>query len=185
MRVISGKLRGRQLVPFKGGHLRPTTDRVKETIFNKLMGLIEGASVLDLFSGTGNLGIEALSRGARRVVSVESHRSSLKIISQNHRKLGIEGEVEVVAQDVLRFLNSYGEADEKFEIVLIDPPFTKKMAHEVMELMADSNVIAHGGWVVIESSSQERIDSEYRGFSQLDFRSFGDKNVSFFERVDE
>lgn len=184
MRIISGKLKGRQLIAFKGSHLRPTTDRVKETIFNKLMGIVEGARVLDLFSGTGNLGIEAWSRGADEVVSVESHKASLSIIKDNHTKMGISQGMQVVAQDVLKFLKE-PRVPGPYNIVLIDPPFTKKMAHEVMEAMTSSSVTQAGSVVIIESSSQERIDEDYGGFELLSKKSFGDKVVSFFERVSE
>lgn len=184
MRIIAGKFKGHQLMPFKGSQIRPTTDRVKESIFNKLMGQIEGAHVLDLFSGTGNLGIEALSRGAERVVCVENHKGSLNIIRENHKKLGVLGEIEVIPLDVLRFLKAFKVSDPKFDVVLIDPPFTKKMAHEVMEQMQKTDCVRSGGTVVIESSAHERIDSEYYGYSLLACKSYGDKNVSFFEKVE-
>jgi 16S rRNA (guanine966-N2)-methyltransferase len=182
VRIISGKLKGRNLVSFKASHLRPTTDRVKEAIFNKLAPYIVEASVLDLFSGTGNLGIESYSRGARQVVSVESHRTSIKIIKENYRQLEIGGEITLIHQDVMKFLRNPGEY-RAFDIVLVDPPFTKKMAHEVMELLVDSAVVRSGSLVVIESSSQERIDDKYSGLALMDRKSYGDKVASFFEKL--
>ena len=101
MRIIAGRFRGHQLVSFNADHIRPTTDRVKESIFNKLQNDVPGGRVLDLFSGTGNLAIESLSRGAESVVAVEMSKKSLAIIRKNLEKLGIKGEIQVVGDDVL------------------------------------------------------------------------------------
>lgn len=178
MRVISGRFKGHPLVAFDAPHIRPTTDRVKETIFNKLMMDIPDARVLDLFSGTGSLAIEALSRGAAHVECVEKNKKSLRIIRQNLEKLKIVDEIQVHPVDVLRFVQSY--QGPMFDVVLVDPPFTQKMAHSVMEVIAKSQVWARETLVVIESSSQERIDDDYGPFKLLDRKSFGDKCVSFF-----
>ena len=99
MRVISGKYKGRELVSFKADHIRPTTDRVKESIFNKLQSHIAGARVLDLFSGTGSLAIEAISREAESVTAVEMNKKSIEIIKKNLQLLKIT-EIEVLGQDV-------------------------------------------------------------------------------------
>jgi 16S rRNA (guanine966-N2)-methyltransferase len=183
MRIISGRLKGRQLASFKADHIRPTTDRVKETIFNILMGDIDGQRVLDLYSGTGNLGIEALSRGAAYVECVENHKSSLRIISENLKKMGISQEIRVVPQDVFRYLKSY--KGEGFQVIFIDPPFTQKLAHDTMLALQASSVSRPGGLVVIESSRQERIDDKYGAFQLLDRREFGDKSASFFQHKPE
>lgn len=108
MRIISGKYKGHPLVEFKADHIRPTTDRVKETLFNKLMFELEGTKVLDLFSGTGNLGIEALSRGAREVTFVEKHPKSLEILKKNLAKLKIPAvDYKIINMDVLSYLKKY------------------------------------------------------------------------------
>lgn len=178
MRIISGRFKGRQLTNFKAEHIRPTTDRVKETLFNILMGDIEGRRVLDLYAGTGNLGIEALSRGAAYVECVESHKLSLKIIRENLDKLGITKEVRVTAQDVFKYVKSYkGPA---FDVIFIDPPFTEKWAHDTMLALQSSSLAVTGAIVVIESSRHERIDDHYGSFRLLDRREFGDKSASFF-----
>jgi 16S rRNA (guanine966-N2)-methyltransferase len=178
MRIISGLFKGRQLKSFKADHIRPTMDRMKETIFNILMGDIPGARVLDLFSGTGNLGIEALSRGATYIELVESNRTSLKIISENLKLLKIEKAARVVAQDVFRYLKSY--KGEPFQVILIDPPFTEKWAHQVMQTIENSGVAGNGTLVVIESGRQEQLEDQYGAFQLLDRREFGDKSASFF-----
>jgi 16S rRNA (guanine966-N2)-methyltransferase len=137
MRIIAGKYRGHQLVSFKADHIRPTTDRVKETLFNKLQFQLEGAVVADLFCGTGNLGIEALSRDAKFCTFVEKNPKSLTITRQNFEKLKVpSSSYKVVNMEVIAFLKSYeGEA---FDIIFADPPFTEKMAHFVVEAASES-----------------------------------------------
>lgn len=183
MRIISGKFKGHQLVSFSADHIRPTTDRVKETIFNKLMFHVEDARVLDLFSGTGNLGLEAVSRGAKDVVCVEKSRKSIEIIQKNIQKLKVATGIRIINQDVLDFLKL--PQDEPFDLVLIDPPFTEKMADEVMEALSrNSNLVRNEGLVVLESSSFETLKERYPGYNLLGRKDFGDKVVSFFERGD-
>lgn len=177
MRIISGRFKGHQLVSFKASHIRPTTDRVKETIFNKLMSHVSGEVVWDLFSGTGNLGLEALSRGAEKVVFVEKQPKSIQILRQNIKKLGVEEEVEVVKRDVFSFLKDQLKPPK---IVLIDPPFTQKIAHDVMEQVSQLLFSSDSTRIVIESSAQERIENRYNNLILLDRKSFGDKTLSIY-----
>lgn len=179
MRIIAGTLKGRKLVSFTAQHIRPTTDRVKESIFNKLQGTLEGARVLDLFSGTGNLAIESHSRGASYVEAVESHPQSLKIIKKNIDILQISGFIQCIKFDVLKYLQNY--QGETFDVIFIDPPFTKSLSHSVLEAIGSSSVLKQGTWIVIESSKQERVDKEYNGLKFLEQKSFGDKKVTFYE----
>jgi 16S rRNA (guanine966-N2)-methyltransferase len=179
MRIISGKFRGRQLVDFQADHIRPTTDRVKETLFNKLMGLIEDARVLDLFSGTGNLGLECISRGARWVDFVEKHPKSVAIIRKNLDLLKVSEGFHLYAMDAFKYIESY--SGEAYDVVLVDPPFTQSLAHELAGKIATSSLLGPESVLVIESSSKEQIDERYPGLIRLDQRSFGDKHLNFFE----
>lgn len=179
MRIIAGKYKGLQLVSFKAEHIRPTTDRVKESIFNKWMAYLEGSRCLDLFAGTGNLSIEALSRGAREVCAVEKSKKSLKILRENLQKIGVpKEEIQVVQDDVFHFLKSY--QGEPFGLVFVDPPFTEKWADAVLKALAQSRVIGPGSQVVIESGTKEALSDKYIPLELLDRRPFGDKTVSYF-----
>lgn len=180
MRIISGKYGGRKLVSFKADHIRPTSDRVKESLFNKLSASWPEARVLDLFSGTGNLSIEALSWGARYVESVEMNSKSLAIMKENLDLLGIGHECRTVKSDVLKYLEKY--VGEPFDVVLIDPPFTEKMAHQVMQNISKSKVIAENTIVAIEYSKFEKMDAAYPPLKSFDTKNFGDKLVSFFSK---
>lgn len=179
MRVISGKYKGHKLVSFHADHIRPTTDRVKESLFNKWSTYLEGATVLDLFCGTGSLGIEALSRGAEFVEFVDSHEKSLKILRENVKKIGLKEGFHITKQDALRFLET---SDLQFGLILVDPPFTKSMAHDVLVTLAQSKVLVEGGLVAIESGTKERIEDDYSSLRLYDRKEFGDKTLSLYER---
>ena len=181
MRVIGGIFKGRILLSPKNNYLRPTSDRVKESLFNILRNDTAQAIVLDLFAGTGNLSIEALSQGAKKVFAVEKHPQSLKIIHNNLKNLQITAqEIQVFKSDVFDFLKRYKKS-LKFDLILIDPPFTQKLANETMEQLAKSSTFKKETLVVIESSQYESIADIYSPFSLFDRRYFGDKLLSFFK----
>lgn len=183
MRIIAGRWKGHSLVSFKASHIRPTTDRVKETQFNMMQSIIPGARVADLFCGTGNLGLEALSRGAAHVLFVEKHGQSLGITKSNIAKLKVDpSEFTLKAQDVIRFLKTY--EGEPFDVIFADPPFTEEMAHEVMEAADRSQAFGANTLMSIESARRERIDDEYQTLIRSDHREFGDKILSFYRKKD-
>lgn len=176
------------MASFDAGHIRPTTDRVKESIFNKLQGYFENAQVLDLFSGTGNLAIEALSRGALHVDSVEMNKKSIGIIQKNIELLQIsKDEIRVISSDVLKYLKQYqGSA---YDVILADPPFTQKMADDVLRSLCQSLAVGDDTLIMIESSTHEKLDSLYefeeqKPLERFDSRDYGDKVVSYFKRKD-
>ncbi len=177
MRVISGKFKGHSLTAFKADHIRPTTDFVKETIFNMLASYIEDSVVLDLFSGTGSLGIEAISRGATHVHFVDDHVKSIQILKQNLEKLKISEGFKISKLDVLKFLKS---PDLKAEIILIDPPFTEKMADQVMKALAE-NLPPELRFVCIESVKNEVIQDKYGKLSLYKRKDYKDKFLSVYK----
>lgn len=180
MRIISGKFKGHHLVSFQADHIRPTTDRVKETLFNKIQFDIEGSKVLDLFSGTGSLGLEAYSRGAKSVHFVDKHPKSLEILLKNIAKLKIPKEdYHTTKMDILSFTQKV--SSENYDIIFIDPPFTEKMAHEVMECLAKSKLFHTNSLITIESIKQERMDDQYGVLERYDHKDYGDKVLSFFK----
>jgi 16S rRNA (guanine966-N2)-methyltransferase len=182
MRIIAGRFRGRPLVSFKADHIRPTTDRVKESIFNKLQGWLDGSRVLDLYAGTGNLSCEAVSRGARSVDSVELSKKSISIIRENLKLLGIENDVRVHAEDVLKYLKRY--EGEPYDIVFADPPFTEKLADATLEALAKSRAVGPETIVMIESSSHETVKEAYEGLERTDERDYGDKRVTYWRKAE-
>lgn len=178
MRIVGGKYKGHHLVSFQASHIRPTTDRVKESLYNIWQNYIDGARVLDLFSGTGNLGLEALSRGAESVDFVDLNRKSIDILRQNIAKLKITEPHRVIQQDVIKFLAKYEGAP--YTLILIDPPFTEEMADEVMQAVSKSKVYDEHTLISIESGRREKIQEDYEPIYRYDVREFGDKFLSLF-----
>jgi 16S rRNA (guanine966-N2)-methyltransferase len=181
MRIISGRFKGRKLHAFKADHVRPTTDRIKENIFNIAAGNIPDARVLDLYSGTGNLGLEALSRGAKSVDFVENHRASVQIILKNIELLGVEDEVEIHRMEALEFLTR--RKGEPFDIILADPPFPSRICAETIKKCGESAAAGPETLVIIEHSKQEPLEPQIGAMECIDTRQYGDKFLSFYRRL--
>ena len=182
MRIIAGRWRGTRLATVgkgdPGAHLRPTPDRVRESLFSMLthMGVLEGARVLDLFAGTGALGLEALSRGAATAVFVENGRVAQRLISENINKLDVGDQTQVIRTDATR-LGAWEQAP--FDLVFLDPPYGKSMGQLAVE--AARNWMAPGAVVVWEESDFMLAPT---GFTPLDQRRFGEAHVTLLERDD-
>ena len=149
MRVISGSLRGRKLKEPTGRNIRPTTDKIKESVFNIVQFDIEGRKVLDLFAGTGQLGIEALSRGAKSAVFIDTAMESVKLIYENIKTCGFSEQTAVWARDALRYL----ESDEKFDLVFVDPPYDAKLADRAVSKIAEFDKLNLNGIIINEAKA--------------------------------
>ena len=182
MRIVAGTAKGRALAGPKttSKHIRPTADRVRETIFNVLGQWLEGQAVLDLYAGTGALGLESLSRGASKVVLVDSDREALALCRTNTDTLGFTKQVEILSQPVERSLATLGRRGDKFELVFADPPYAARVVETVLEGLAHHGVVAPGGTVVIEHDKREAAPQAHAGFEQVDQRRFGDTLVTLF-----
>ena len=152
MRVISGTSRGRKLKEPVGFDIRPTSDKVKESVFNIIQFDIEGRSVLDLFAGTGQFGIEALSRGAKSAVFVDSSADSVKIIRDNLKICGFSDLATVYARDVLRYLAN----DEKFDLIFIDPPYDTGLAEKALNIIAEFDKLNINGIIINERKADSQ-----------------------------
>ena len=145
MRVITGTARGRKLKTPEGMDIRPTTDNVKESVFNIIQFDIEGRRVLDLFAGTGQLGIECLSRGAREVVFIDQSREAVKIIRENLKTCGFTA--PVLQQEALSYLNTCGQ----FDLIFVDPPYDAGLYERGLEKVNSVDNLSDGGIIVCES----------------------------------
>jgi 16S rRNA (guanine966-N2)-methyltransferase len=152
VRIVAGSRKGHRIAAPKGSATRPTGDRVREAAFN-LIGPVEGAAALDLFAGSGALGLEALSRGARRCVFVESDRSACRVIQANLEKLRLTGAL-VVCRDVLRVLGEERRAGRRYELVLVDPPYGEWDALEQRLGRLLPAVLAADGLLVVETDAR-------------------------------
>ncbi len=183
MRIIAGERKGTKLKGPKTRNIRPTTSIVKEYIFGFLGDFVRGKRVLDLFAGTGNLGIEAISRGAASVSFVDIFQQSIYIITDNLKKTGFENRSKIIKVDVFDFI-SYTYRDRiKFDIVLADPPFKYKELFKLCESEKLYNIIENGNYFIIEHYPELNKDSYYNGFELIKFRSFGGNRISIFKKA--
>lgn len=182
MRIVAGSARGRALAGPKATskHIRPTADRVRETIFNVLGQWLEGQKVLDLYAGTGALGLESVSRGASRAVLVDSDREALSLCRTNTDALGFGERVEILAQPVERALEVLGRRGDGFELVFADPPYAARVVETVLEGVKRHGLLAPGGTVIVEHDKREAAPESHEGFERVDQRRFGDTLVSLF-----
>ena len=151
MRVISGSARGRRLKELSGMETRPTTDKVKESLFNIIQFELEGRRVLDLFGGTGQLGIEARSRGAAHCTFVDQRRDAAALIRENVKTCGFSDQTRVVQGEALSFLAS---CREKFDIIFLDPPYQTELLPQCMEAIARFDILREHGIMVCESAAE-------------------------------
>jgi len=180
MRVISGAAKGRRLKAPKGRALRPTADRVKEALFNILPHDLSGRKVLDLFAGTGNLSIEALSRGAKAAVLVDVSREATRAIEENVRGLGLTGRSRVLTAPVFKSVRMLARREEKFDLIFLDPPYDKELVGETLKAIAAEGILAESGVVVAEHSVREKVQERYGALALSDRRRYGDTQLSFF-----
>ena len=179
MRIISGLSRGRKLATPKGQALRPTSDRVKESIFNILGERVNGKIVLDLFAGTGNLGIEALSRGAKRALFVERGRQAIRLIRKNLSQFGMEEHSEIIPKDVNRAIGILKERGESFDLILMDPPYEKGLIQKTLSKLSSYEIYHEDSILVIEHDRRERLPGKIDGWNLIRQRRIGDTIVSF------
>lgn len=158
MRVISGALKGKRLKPPIGEQVRPTTDRIKEAIFSIIQFEIPGACVLDLFCGTGQFGIEALSRGAERAVFVDESKTSIQLAVENIKSCRLESETKVHIKQYDSYIKS---ANEKFDIVFLDPPYGKGMIQNALQLISQFDLLCENGIIVCERDIHDTLDENY------------------------
>jgi len=179
MRVISGTSKGKRLATPKGQALRPTSDRVKESIFNILGELVERKVVLDLFAGTGNLGIEALSRGAQKALFVEKGRAATRLIQKNIYQCGFVGRTEIIPKDVNRAIGILHQRGEIFDLILMDPPYEKGLIEKTLEKLQSQKIYHEDTILIVEHDRREPLPQRSEGWKLVRQRRTGDTVVSF------
>lgn len=179
MRIISGKARGTKLFTLEGLDTRPTLDRVKESLFNIINNRIYASSVLDLFSGSGAIGLEFASRGAKRVVLCDASKKATDIIKKNIEKTHLEEKVELYNLDFKKMLEEIKE--KKFDIIYLDPPYKTDYIKESIELIKKYNIISPDGLIIAETDEDEKIEKQLKELdvNVLDKRKYGRANLFF------
>lgn len=183
MRIIGGRFKGRRLFSVTGKTVRPTADRIRESIFNILASKVMDAMVLDLFSGTGALGIEALSRGAREAVFVEKSRTALSAIQRNIQVCAVEGQARVIRWDIAKNLNCLQKMPLTFDLVFMDPPYNCNLIQKGLQNLHSSGCLNRGAWIVVEHGASESIPGTTAEFTRRDQRNYGKTLVTFLTDV--
>ncbi|QOX62800.1 16S rRNA (guanine(966)-N(2))-methyltransferase RsmD [Anoxybacterium hadale] len=177
LRIIAGELKGRRLFTPKDSNIRPTTDKVKESIFSMIAPYLEDAVVIDLFSGTGNLGLEALSRGAERCYFGDKSRSSMELTRQNiayckqeDRTVAILGDYEYVLRKI----------PEKADLIFLDPPYGKGLLEHCLELIAERSLLSEDGIIVAEHGIKTPMEDKLLGFTKIKEKKYGTIVISIY-----
>lgn len=177
MRIVAGKLKGLQLLGFDAENIRPTTDRVRENIFNKIQFIVPEAVVLDLFGGTGAVSLEFISRGADRVITCDNNKNSIDLINKNFSKAKLKANlIQGDYEDILKNFK-----DIQFDIIFLDPPFIEGYGERAIELIYEYNLLKSDGLIIYE----HLIDKSYilnEHFEIVDKRKYGTIGVSFIKR---
>jgi 16S rRNA (guanine(966)-N(2))-methyltransferase RsmD len=182
LKIIAGEYRGRILKTPEGKQVRPSSGLLRGVMFNVLGHFVAGKNVLDIYAGSGALGIEALSRGAAVVTMVEADRSTAGLIRQNLEMLKVQDKARVVIQDALDFVSSSGG---KYDIVLADPPYQANVSSQILDMVSKHGLLAPGGIMVIQHHRAEKIDAEVQGLTLWKSKKHGKSSVEFYTVNDE
>lgn len=180
MRIIAGDYRGQRLKAVPGMNTRPTADKIKGAIFNVLQEKTPGARVLDLFAGTGNLALEALSRGAKEAVLIEKSRTAQQIIRENIDHMGVE-QARLIAMDAFAYLEQHRE--ERFDLIFIDPPYHQGLVEKSLKLLADPCRLTDSGVIIAETAKDENLES-YDPFEIKKTGEYGDTKIWYLQRME-
>ena len=180
MRVITGKARGVQLKTPEGLQTRPTTDRVKEAMFSIIHFEIPGARVLDLFGGTGQLGIEALSRGAKSAVFVDSGEDACRLIRENLKRAKLEQDARVVRSDYMDYLR---RCRENYEIILLDPPYAEVFLENALKCITEIDILQSGGIIVTERPLGKELPWDFEGYTRSRDYKYGKILLTIYRKA--
>lgn len=179
MRVITGTAKGTTLKTPAGMLTRPTTERVKEALFSSLHFMLPGRRVLDLFSGTGQMGIEALSRGAASCVFVDNRREAAELIRENLRRTKLTERGRVLQLDYLTYLHS---CRERFDIILLDPPYAEKFLESALQKISEIDILEEDGIIITERPVEKCLEGEFEGLTRLKDHRYGKIMITTFQK---
>lgn len=184
MRIIGGTAKGRRLASFKAASIRPTTDKVREAIFNILCQPGDAGfrfkNILDIFAGTGAMGIEALSRGAETATFVDSSREAVQVIKKNLDLCKFTNRAQIISKDAISALEHISKKGGQFNLIFIDPPYSAAIMGDVLNAIADKKLLTADGIIVAECSKRMIWDKEIKDLENFDSRRYGDTAVSFY-----
>lgn len=181
LRITGGYYKNSKIISPKGRLIRPTSDRVREALFNILAKRIEGSFFLDLFAGTGAVGVEALSRGAEKSIFIENNNHCVKIINENLKRLNLQEVSNILRGDVISLLNSKGlNINEKMDLIYCDPPYRSTFTEDIMNAIHNKKLLKREGLLIFEHSSKDEIeDSNF--WDTVDSRRYGEAALTFLK----
>ena len=182
MRIIAGRWKGKILNSPKTEKTRPTLDRVKEALFSMLFSYLKGAVVLDLFSGTGNLGIEALSRGAKFVYFNDVNQDAIKVIYSNVQLTNYENCAKITKKDYEKCLKSLNEENVSFDMIFLDPPYETKVEEKCLSILSNSNLLHEDTVIILESDKEKKFNEIIDGLELVDKRTYGRVMLRIYKR---
>ncbi|WP_425448943.1 16S rRNA (guanine(966)-N(2))-methyltransferase RsmD [Dethiothermospora halolimnae] len=180
MRVITGIAKGHRLKAPKGLKTRPTTDRVKESIFNILGSISPDALILDLFSGSGNVGIEFLSRGGKECYFIDSGLQSIKTINENLKNTRLNTKGQVYKNNVNRAIGALGNNNKRFDYIFMDPPYEKDLVIPTLEKIYKQEILKKSGIIIIEHETKKILPDSLYNLIKFDMRNYGGTSVTFY-----
>ena len=185
MRIITGSAKGKKLVSLEGDATRPTSERIKEAIFSSIQFDVEGRKVLDLFAGSGQMGLEALSRGAQKATFIDSSREAMDIVKQNAKATGFFDICHYLVSDWKNYIRK-ASGREQFDLVFIDPPYAMQCCADAANYLAEKELVIPGAIVVLESGEEEILpdDARLKGYRVIKSTHYGKKtfvNILFYE----
>lgn len=173
MRIIAGEYRGRKLEAVPGSKTRPTSDKVKESLFNRIGPFFEGGRALDLFAGSGNLGIEALSRGLDQVIFIDQQKQAISTIHKNLEMLNLTDQAEVYRNDAFLALKALKRRDLTFDYIFIDPPYKKGFYQKIVKAIDEYGLAHLDTLLVLEHETDLKLPEEISGFKQVRSEKYG------------
>lgn len=190
MRVITGAAKGRPLKTVKGRDIRPTTDRVKESLFNVIGPRVAGADFLDLFAGSGAVGIEALSRGAASCVFVELMTQHLKVVEENLAATGLQERAQLLRRDARAAVADLDKRDSRFDLIFVDPPYAQALVEQALNSITEYRLLKPGGWVICEHHKKDSVPDqvtcpgEAGGLARFRELKFGETTLSLYQQIE-
>ncbi len=184
MKIIGGELQGRHIDMPRGVDIRPTPDRVREAIFNIVRERVPGASVLDLFAGSGALGIEAVSRGAASLFAVDKNKKCVSTIRKNIKSLSIDTgrRIDIHQQDALKAIKKLSDSKIRFDLVFLDPPYYSDWVKKCLISLSNYDILNHSSLVICEHFKKDAVPEEAGAFRRSQERRYGDTVVSIYEK---
>ncbi len=185
MRIVAGEFGSRKLETLKGTNTRPTLDKVREAVFSSLGGFFDGGNFLDVYAGSGAVGLEALSRGCRFAVLNDMSRDAYKVILSNVNKLKVEDRCKVYAVSDMKLLNLLSKKDMKFDLVYLDPPYAKEKNQKVMKKLCELDLLNDGAVVIVESLKEDVYDEEVADLTMVKVATYGISKVTYYRKKND